>query len=270
MIDLVDFEFLKVSYWTKCKTRNQVREQVTLLFNNLLNIDDIERYQRFLDYFSQICLYIRDYYHGLNQQKLSIWLLLEFERVFPCFGNTLIELLPKFGCWKDLNLVLLEIHTGKDYDTTYKQLENSIYEFIGKTFANDLEALSKGNINNITSLVKFIGKEKRTLDKKIGFTKRFVKQNYRNIYTYSPARALQIYRRDCKSLLVYKRPLNIDMTNNRVKKSNILINTVCPEINSTYLSKDTRILQPPANKEIDFIFNILQHNKRYSDSNKVF
>ncbi len=77
---------------------------------------------------------------------------------------------------------------------------------IQTVFNKDLEVLHNNSLldnHQITNLVKFIGKEKRGLDRKIGFAKKFVKLNYRKEYQYSPAKALQHYRQDCRALMTY-------------------------------------------------------------------
>lgn len=208
-----DYDFLSVSFWSDCKNRHMVRTCVNSVAYRISKIDDIDLQIKIKEELANICLYIRDYYQGLNQQKLAIWMLLEFEIVFSCFAVTLIELLPKFGCWKDLNLILLEIKTDQKQKQNQKQkqidnytdLETAIYKYIGKVFNNDIKLVASGEFHNISNLVKFIGKEKRVFDKKTGFVKKFVKQQYKLVYKYSPARALQLYRQDCNLLFYHKK-----------------------------------------------------------------
>ncbi len=250
--------FLSIDYWLNCKSRGEVSNVVDDVYQNIKLLDDIDGETSLVDKIASICLFIRDHYQGLDQQKLSIWMILEMEAYFPCFGSSMVEILPKFGCWKDLNLLLLEINNSDKW--AYQYLEQTIYHHIQTVFNKDLEALHNNSLldnHQITNLVKFIGKEKRGLDRKIGFAKKFVKLNYREEYQYSPAKALQHYRQDCRALMTY--------INNYKPIVNIKVN---PLVN---------LSQPCNNGQIktmgpgqDFVFDIVKQTRRYTQNEYKF
>ncbi len=250
--------FLCIDYWLNCKSREEVSNAVDDLYQNIKLLDDIDRETSIVDQIASICLFIRDHYQGLGQQKLSIWIILEMDAYFPCFGSSIVEILPKFGCWKDLNLLLLEINKGDKWG--YQYLEETIYQHIQTVFNKDLEVLHNNSLldnHQITNLVKFIGKEKRGLDRKIGFAKKFVKLNYRKEYQYSPAKALQHYRQDCRALMTY--------INNYKPIVNIEVNPIV-NLSKTINNGQIKTTGPGQ----DFVFDIVKQTSRYTQNEEKF
>jgi DNA-directed RNA polymerase subunit M/transcription elongation factor TFIIS len=204
----------QLTYWTNCKTREEIASRVKEANIEILRYSKspgLMKHQ--VTSLALMCLFIRDYREGLGYKDISRWMILELDRVFPSFASSIVPSLPVFGYWKDLNLILIDVYG----DLHYEPLVERIYEYLSNRYYKDLNYYKIGEENRISLLVKYIGKERRSLDRKTGFTRKFVARNYPETYELSPARALSDFRSDCKLLMdvVRNRHLNqIPITRN--------------------------------------------------------
>jgi len=120
----------------------------------------------------------------------------------------LIPLWAVFGYWKDLNQLLVDINdTGKHYE-----LINSIENYMIEQLRTDYYNYEMGN--EVSLLAKYVGKEHRSFDKKIGIAKRLAKRMFPEDWKYSKGRALRKYRKMYAPLNKHINTTEIYMCNN--------------------------------------------------------
>ncbi|GAG28532.1 unnamed protein product, partial [marine sediment metagenome] len=161
--------------WIECKSIIDVRTnviEIKKILNNL-NYNNIE-FNKIITDISLLCCYIRDHKNGMGKKNITRWMILEFKKIHKDFDVMMIPMFQLFGCWKDLNLLLLDINNNKDHE----YLETKIYEYLVDNFKKDLDNFKEKKYNNISLLVKYIGKERRSLDKRLNFTRKFVSIMY--------------------------------------------------------------------------------------------
>lgn len=203
-------EFLEPSFWMDCQSRYSVKQKIN---ENLCQIND----ENILDLLL-LTLYIRDKSHGLGNKNISRWMLIELETEFPGFCSSVLENLPKFGYWKDLNLILIDIFGN----SRLEYFEKSIIKIIKNQFKLDQYYLESHQYDKMSNLCKYIGKERKSLDKKTGFTRKIVPQIYPDLELFE---SLKKFRIICKKINKIKRKeknnFNSKMNLNKRKYTNI-------------------------------------------------
>ena len=152
-------KYLETHFWIHCNSRDEIRKKIN---NTDISPDNIYELQL-------LTLFIRDRKLQYGLKDISRWMLLEFELKYPRFCKELIPILKDFGYWKDYNLILKEINGN----ILYQDIESDIYLFILEKFKQDLEFYNEKQYHRISNLVKYIGKERKNLDKTTKFVNRF-------------------------------------------------------------------------------------------------
>ena len=181
---------LDSNYWISCKKNNDIRKKFKKIH---LNTPSFFKNKKNLKNFIILILYIRDKDYGLGMKDISRWMLLELELLEEGVIFSLFECIPIFGYWKDFNLILLDIYG----DNRYSVLENQIYDYLKQTLMQDINNYNDGYYSNISLLSKYIGKERKSLDKKTGFTRKFVLELYPGESLF---KALKKFRRVCQKI----------------------------------------------------------------------
>lgn len=162
-------KFINSEYWTHSRDIFDIRTKVKFFYDYNKVLDTNVKLNN-LKLILFLTLYIRDCRIGLNHRNISRWMLIEFELKYPGFCSSIIKHLLLFGDWEDFNLILIDIYNRKEFT----HLENKIYEFFLIHFKRDISFYYKRLYHKISPLVKFLGKERKSLDKKIGFPRKFV------------------------------------------------------------------------------------------------
>ena len=162
-------KFINSEYWTHSSDIFDIRTKVKFFYDYNKVLDTNVKLNN-LKLILFLTLYIRDCRIGLNHRNISRWMLIEFELKYPGFCSSIIKHLLLFGDWEDFNLILIDIYNRKELT----HLENKIYEFFLIHFKRDISFYYKRLYHKISPLVTFLGKERKSLDKKIGFPRKFV------------------------------------------------------------------------------------------------
>ena len=163
----MDPECLTLPYWNSITSQSQLEQQVNHILSQLQQVR-YEEQQNTLELLGFLILFIRDETHGLGNRDLSRWLLLKLEQDYPSLTYPLIRKLPVFGSWNDLNTILLETNNRLEYAT----LRGLIIDTIKTQFVQDLNNAKCDRSHLISNLVRYIGKERRALDRRTGFADR--------------------------------------------------------------------------------------------------
>ena len=202
---------LNVNYWINCNSKLEIKLKIKK------NISLIKSNKKLCEEFLLLILYIRDKQYGLGNKTISRWMLIELEYYYIGITESILINLYKFGYWKDLNLILIDINGIPPL----KHLEDNIFNIIKVQFKKDIYNYETYKYDNISSLVKYIGKERKSLDRQTGFTKKFVSYLYPNLELLE---ALKKFRCICKKInkIIIKEKNNFNNNMINFKKNPIL------------------------------------------------
>lgn len=198
-------KFLTTDYWESKLTRHDIKLSVEEFCYHIKDYHRSDR-EQIINELLVLTFFIRDKYIGLGNKDISRWMFLELELAYPGFLSKVLKSIPDFGYYKDYNLILIDIVNDKKF----KHIEDNIYNIILEQFKLDLLNYEKTNYDSISLLVKYIGKERRCLDKKTGFSSKLASLLYPNL-TFT--QKLRKYRADCSKLSSIK---NIKNNKNKI------------------------------------------------------
>jgi hypothetical protein len=187
--------FFEPTFWTVCQSRFEIKENIEYFSFSIKDIlyNSYDKKKKYFEHIIFLIFFIRDKYIGYGLKDISRWMLLELDRQYDGILDLIISNLIHFGYWNDYNLILKEINK----DPYYKKTEKKIYKFILESFKKDIYFYENKQYERISNLVKYIGKERKSLDKQIGFVRIFVSLLYPEL---SQRVALKKYRIMCSNL----------------------------------------------------------------------
>ena len=188
---------------------DKVKELLMGFISSLEGLDESKRadYSRYL-----VCLifHTRDCRGGKGERNIFRSLVLESYRYFPKTIESLIQYIPTFGYWKDLNELLVDITNSEMVDVNFEKLINVIYITMSdqlrldsdnyNTFMLDKQtALDSGEIYNkklhLTLVAKYCPKEGGSYDRKVKAAKELAMRLYPIEFKTDFRMALKSYRK---------------------------------------------------------------------------
>lgn len=134
---------------------------------------------------------------GKGLRDLARWNWIELYLETPQTFLALIEEIPNFGYWKDLQQLVADVH--EDSTLMREQMDeicHRVYQVYVDQLRSDHEVSQKGEKGAEYSLVaKWIPKEGRSFDRKYGCTSEIAKLYFPTEFTHCPDRALSLLRK---------------------------------------------------------------------------
>lgn len=149
----------------------------------------------------------RDSRDGKGEKDLSRWILVALYEFIPTVILKVVPLLPEYGYWKDLPLLVADIiDSGKKrelaplLDVVYKSLVDALKQD-HQSILSWTDAGSQPRSKPTISLVsKFIPKENRAYDRKYKITKELAKRTYPSFWAKDFRSALRQFRKTVSRL----------------------------------------------------------------------
>jgi hypothetical protein len=122
-------------------------------------------------------------------------MLLKLYTLFPKTIELLIQYIPHFGCWRDLNDLALEIYGKPEYEGLLQSIYNDFSEQLKHDKDSyDLWLEDKTKHHNLTLAAKWAVKEGSSVDKKIKMSKELSKRIFPLDFQQNYKLALKKYR----------------------------------------------------------------------------
>ena len=190
-------------------SETKVRELLTSFIGSLEGLEESKRaeYARYL-----VCLifHTRDCRGGKGERNIFRGLFLESYRHFPKTVEALVQHIPTYGYWKDLNEILLDSTLTKWQSINFEKLRNIIYAIMAdqlrvdsdnyNLFMSDKTAASENGTSfnkklQLTLVAKWVPKEGGSYDRKIKAAKELALRLYPVEFKTDFRMALKSYRK---------------------------------------------------------------------------
>ena len=187
---------------------DKVKELLTGFISSLEGLDESKRadYARYL---ISLIFYTRDCRGGKGERNIFRSLFLESYRHFPKTIESLVQHIPTYGYWKDLNELLVDM-ADSTIDVNFEQLKNAIYAIMADQLRIDFDnynlfildkktaAESGENYNkklNLTLVAKYSPKEGGSYDRKMRAAKELAMRLFPIEFKTDFRMALKSYRK---------------------------------------------------------------------------
>jgi hypothetical protein len=174
-----------------------------------------------------ICLlyHTRDCRGGKGERAIFRYLLLESYKHFPKTVEALVQYIPHYGYWKDLNELLVDTYNYKIDGVCFDNLRNIIYTFISDQLKIDFDNYTAHKEDEKSKLVltlaaKYAPKEGSSYDRKIKAAKEIAMRLFPIEFKTDFRMALKSYRRMISSLNAAIQTTEILMCNNQFSEIN--------------------------------------------------
>lgn len=149
----------------------------------------------------------RDNRGGKGEKDLSRWILLALYEFIPNVVNALLPLLPEYGYWKDVPLLIADI-----IDNNHKKSKAPILDILYQMMVDSLLKDHRAHLSwteqgsspkhkpEISLVAKFIPKENRAYDRKYKITKTLAKRMYPSMWAKDFRTALRQFRKTVSRL----------------------------------------------------------------------
>jgi len=194
--------------------RDSDNKKVLELFGNFektLNGQSDENKAEYCRYLISLVFHTRDCRGGKGERLLFRRMLLASYKYFPKTIESLVQYIPSFGYWKDLNELLVDIGTQEGYDG----LRNVIYTIMSEQISCDIENLNLWELDkksameqglefnkklHLTLVAKWAPKENSSYDRKIKAAKQLAIKIYPREFGIDYRTALKQYRKTISRL----------------------------------------------------------------------
>lgn len=184
--------------------------------------------------------YVKDFLENKfrsQRTKKPFWTYKQLVKIHEQYPKTIRDIVYNIhvvGYWKDCFFLLLAcLALKKDYKTS--DLEDYIYNHLINTLQKDIQKDRKNK--KITTLGKWLPREKSAFDKKIKFVRQFTDRMFPHVE--DPKRRRAIYRKICANLNKRISTVEIKLSNNDIEKINFeLISRKALENNKERLLKN--------------------------------
>ena len=161
-----------------------------------------------------LCFHLRDCRGGKGEKDLSRWMFLELYDRYPKSARSLLPLLPEFGYWRDMSLLISDLmerpqstrstHSRGSRSAGNDILIEDIYKLMADQLRDDDATMcesvagggaSAGEKPALSLLAKYIPKEGRSFDKRYKCAKRMAKLLFPTEFTDDFRKAMRLYRK---------------------------------------------------------------------------
>lgn len=149
----------------------------------------------------------RDSRGGKGEKDLSRWILLALYEFIPNVINAILPLLPEYGYWKDVPLLIADIIDNNHkrskapiLDILYQMMVDAILKDHRAHLSWKEQGSAPKNKPEISLVAKFIPKENRAYDRKYKITKELAKRMFPSMWAKDFRSALRQYRKTVSRL----------------------------------------------------------------------
>jgi len=202
--------------------------RLTKLMNGFMSSIESLSQQQKADYSCYlICLlyHTRDCRGGKGERDIFRYLLLESYKHFPKTVEALVQYIPQYGYWKDMNELLVDTYDYKMDGVCFDNLRNVIYTIISDQLKIDFDNYNAHKEDaqsklTLTLAAKYAPKEGGSYDRKIKAAKEIAMRLFPIEFKTDFRMALKSYRQMISSLNAAIHTTEIQMCNNRFSEIN--------------------------------------------------
>ncbi len=207
----------------KCTNTSRLK-QLLKGFMTAIEAVDQQKQAEYAGYLIRLIFHTRDCRGGKGERDIFRYLFLESYKHFPNTINALVQFIPKFGYWKDLNELLIDTHDYKLEGVCFDNLRNIIYTIISDQLKIDFDSynayLENAKSNSeckleITLVAKYAPKEGGSYDRKIKSAKEIAMRLFPIEFKTDFRMALKSYRKMITALNAAIQTTEIKMCKNQ-------------------------------------------------------
>ena len=190
-----------INYFIELNNINKNTNQKTLgniidkIYFNIYFLDNLSNYEK-----SNLMIYLiififntRDFRNnGKGLRKQSRILFLKLHQYFPRTIIKLLKVIPKYGSWKDYNLLIK--HCNDEF------IHDNIYGIYAEQLKKDNELIHSNLENKISLAAKWVPKEGKSLDRRFGCTGKIIQLMFTKTYFKNNNLAFKKFRKMYSSI----------------------------------------------------------------------
>lgn len=189
--------------------RDTEEEKIAKLFARFMDTikgQSDEKTAEYCRYLVALVFHTRDCRGGKGERRVFRRMLIHAYEQFPKTIESLVQYIPTYGYWNDLNKLLVDLGT----DAKYESLRNVIYTIMVEQISCDLDNLNMWELDkksaeeqgvefnkklHLTLIAKWAPKENSSFDRKIKSAKQLAMKLYPREFTVDFRTALKQYRK---------------------------------------------------------------------------
>jgi len=207
----------------KCTNTSRLKQLFKGFMSSIEGVD-LQKQAEYACYLICLIFHTRDCRGGKGERDIFRYLFLESYKYFPKTIDGLVQFIPKFGYWKDLNELLIDTHDYKVEGVSFDSLRNIIYTIISDQLKIDFDSYNsylentKRNTDcklEITLVAKYAPKEGGSYDRKIKSAKEIAMRLFPIEFKTDFRMALKSYRKMITALNAAIHTTEIKMCKNQ-------------------------------------------------------
>jgi hypothetical protein len=207
----------------KCTNTSRLKQLLKGFMTSIEAIDS-QKQAEYAGYLIRLIFHTRDCRGGKGERDIFRYLFLESYKHFPKTIDVLVQFIPKFGYWKDLNELLIDTHNYIVEGVCFDNLRNIIYTIISDQLKIDFDSynayLENAQIGSeckleVTLVAKYAPKEGGSYDRKIKSAKEIAMRIFPIEFKTDFRMALKSYRKMITALNAAIHTTEIKMCKNQ-------------------------------------------------------
>ena len=207
-------------------TRGYSRSEVVDDIRDILRLSNtIETRSWAITRLIKLAFQTRDTRGGKGEKDLSRWILLCLYEYVPGLISAVVTLLPEYGYWKDIPLMIADIkNSGRE--KSMRPLLDALYDILVSTIQKDLYLLKKWQsdgshpsyVPSLSLVAKFVPKENRAYDRRYKVSKELAKRMFPSAWSQDYRSALRNFRKSVSQLNRFLDTTEIKMSGKRYRE----------------------------------------------------